>query len=143
MIRRLRSRDNIADRSDDGQILAAAVIFMFMFLAFLGFVSDGGRYLDACQAASTVAEQAARAGAAVLSPESLHSNTPTVSTAQAVSVAEQFMSTAGYPGTATVSNNVVHTSITYSLPTQILSITGINSLAVHAQAQSSNVAGSG
>ena len=39
------------------------VVLMTMFLALTGLVADGGRYLDAKQAAASEAEQAARAGA--------------------------------------------------------------------------------
>ena len=50
-------------RRDDeqGQLLVMTVIFMTMFLAFMGLVVDGGSYLNAKDAAATEALSSALA----------------------------------------------------------------------------------
>lgn len=105
-------------------------VFMTMFLALFGLVADGGHYLDAKQAAAAEAEQAARAGASSLDVGQLHAGSITIDPTAAVTTAENFMSSAGQPGTAWVVGNTVYTQISYRLPTQILGIIGVGSLAI-------------
>ena len=133
----LRSR-----RHDDcGQFLVMAVIFMTMFLALTGLVVDGGSYLNAKEAAATEAAQAARAGAAALNPNQLHSATLGIDPTQAVTAAENALTAAGHPGTAWVIGSTVYAHISYHQPTQLLSIIGVSSMDVDVTEQAINVAG--
>lgn len=119
------------------------IVFMTMFLALAGLVADGGHYLDAKQAAASEAEQAARIGAAALSPGELHAANVVVSPASAVVIAENFMIAAGHPGTAWVSGNTVSTQIAYTLPTRLLSIIGVSTLHIDVTESATNVAAVG
>ena len=133
----LRSR-----RYDEhGQFLVMAVIFMTMFLALAGLVVDGGSYLNAKEAAATEAAQAARAGAAALNPNQLHSASLGIDPTQAVTAAENAMAAAGHPGTAWVIGPTVYAHISYDQPTQLLSIIGVPSMHVDVTEQATNVAG--
>ncbi len=75
-------------------------VFMTMFLALAGLVADGGHYFDAKQAATSEAEQAARAGASSLDVGQLHAGNLALDPATAVTTAENYMAFAGQPGTA-------------------------------------------
>ena len=128
-------------RGDDGQLLAMTAVFMAMFLALAGLVADGGRYLDARQAAASEAEQAARAGAASLDVGQLHAGTLTIDPAAATAAAEQYMRTAGHPGVAWVAGNTVYAQISYRQPTQLLGIIGVGSLQITVTESATDVAG--
>ena len=128
-------------RGDDGQLLAMTAVFMAMFLALAGLVADGGRYLDARQAAASEAEQAARAGAAALDGGQLHAGTLTIDPAAATAAAEQYMRTAGHPGVAWVAGNTVYAQISYRQPTQLLGIIGVGSLQINVTESATDVAG--
>jgi Flp pilus assembly protein TadG len=138
---RLRIRKKVRHRTDDGQFLAMTAVFMTMFLALAGLVADGGHYLDAKQAAASEAEQAARAGAGSLDVSQLHAGTIALDPATAVTVAENFMTSAGQAGTAWVDGNTVYAQISYRLPTQLLGIIGVGSLAISVTESATDVSG--
>jgi Flp pilus assembly protein TadG len=116
-------------------------VFMTMFLALAGLVADGGHYLDAKQAAASEAEQAARAGAGSLNISELHAGTIAVDPATAVTAAEDYMTSAGLPGTAWVVGNTVYVQISYRMPTQLLGIIGVSSMAVSVTESATDVSG--
>src|SRR5665213_700922 len=102
---------------------------------------DGGTVLTARQAASAEAEQAARAGAGALSVDALRAGQIQIDGPAAVATAEQFMITAGHPGTAVVVGGVVTVRIDYQVPTAILGLIGFDRLDVSAAAAAVNVGG--
>jgi Flp pilus assembly protein TadG len=128
-------------RGEDGQFLAMTAVFMTMFLALAGLVADGGRYLDAKQAAASEAEQAARAGASSIDVGELHAGTVALDPAAAVTAAETFMTSSGHPGTAWVVGNTVYAQISYRQPTQLLGIIGVGSLQITVTESATDVAG--
>jgi Flp pilus assembly protein TadG len=140
--RRLRCRlPALRHRPEDGQFLAMTVVFMTMFLALTGLVADGGRYLDAKQAAAAEAEQAARAGAGSLDVSRLHAGNVTVDPDSAVTTAESFMAVAGHPGTAWVVGNTVYAEISYREPTQLLDLIGVTSLQITVTESATDISG--
>jgi Flp pilus assembly protein TadG len=136
-----RWRARLHRRSDDGQFLAMTAVFMTMFLALAGLVADGGHYFDAKQQAASEAEQAARAGAGSLDVGELHAGTIAVDPTVAVAAAENYMSSAGQPGTAWVVGNTVYAQISYRLPTQLLGLIGVGSLALSVTESATDVSG--
>jgi len=128
-------------RPEDGQFLAMTVVLMTMFLALTGLVADGGRYLDAKQAAASEAEQAARAGAGFLDVSQLHAGNIALDPASAVTAAENYMATSGRPGTAWVVGNTVYAEISYRQPTQLLGIIGVGSLQITVTESATDVSG--
>ncbi len=114
---------------------------MTMFLALAGLVADGGRYLDAKQAAASEAEQAARAGAGSIDIRALHAGTVALDPAAAVTAAETFMTSSGHPGTAWVVGATVYAQIRYRQPTQLLSIIGVGSLQITVTESATDVSG--
>ena len=140
VMRTLRRR-SARRRPEEGQFLAMTAVFMTMFLALTGQVADGGRYLDAKQAAAAEAEQAARAGAGSLDTSQLHAGTIAVDPANAVTQAENYMTAAGRPGTAWVVGNTVFAQISYREPTQLLGIIGVSSLQITVTQSATDVRG--
>ena len=141
---RLYLRDHsrvLRHRPEDGQFLAMTVVLMTMFLALTGLVADGGRYLDAKQAAASETEQAARAGASSLDVSQLHAGNIALDPASAVTAAENFMTTSGRPGTAWVVGNTVYAEISYRQPTQLLGIIGVGSLQITVTESATDVSG--
>jgi Flp pilus assembly protein TadG len=128
-------------RGEDGQFLAMTAVFMTMFLALAGLVVDGGRYLDAKQAAASEAEQAARAGAGSIDVGQLHAGTVALDPAAAVTAAETFMTSSGHPGTAWVVGTTVYAQISYRQPTQLLGIIGLGSLQITVTESATDVSG--
>jgi hypothetical protein len=107
----------------------------------LGPRRPGGHYLDAKQAAASEAEQAARAGAGSLNVSQLHAGTIAVDPATAVTAAENYMTSAGQPGTAWVVGDTVYAQISYRMPTQLLGIIGVGSLALSVTESATDVSG--
>ena len=128
-------------RPEDGQFLAMTVVFMTMFLALAGLVADGGRYLDARQAAAAEAQQAARAGASALDVSQLHAGNIALDPASAVTTAENYMEAAGQPGTAWVVGNTVYAEISYRQATQLLGLIGVDSLQITVTQSATDVVG--
>jgi len=128
-------------RSEDGQFLAMTVVFMTMFLALAGLVADGGRYLDAKEAAASEAQQAARAGAGSLDVGLLHAGTVAIDPTAATAAADSFMASAGHPGTAWVVGDTVYTQISYRQPTQLLGIVGVSSLDIAVTQSATDISG--
>ncbi|MGD0880948.1 MAG: pilus assembly protein TadG-related protein [Acidimicrobiales bacterium] len=138
---RLATRWRARSRSEDGQLLAMTCVFMTMFLALAGLVADGGHYFDAKQAATSEAEQAARAGASSLDVGQLHAGNLALDPATAVTTAENYMAFAGQPGTAWVVGDTVYAQISYRLPTQLLGIIGVGSFQITVTQSATNVSG--
>lgn len=138
---RLATRWRARSCSEDGQLLAMACVFMTMFLALAGLVADGGHYFDAKQAATSEAEQAARAGASSLDVGQLHAGNLALDPATAVAAAENYMTFAGQPGIAWVDGDTVYAEISYRLPTQLLGIIGVGSLQITVTQSATNVSG--
>ena len=138
---RLGHRSSRRHRGEEGQFLAMTAVFMTMFLALAGLVADGGRYLDAKQAAASEAEQASRAGAGSIDVGQLHAGTVALDPAAAVTAAETFMTSAGHPGTAWVVGNTVYAQISYRQPTQLLGIIGVGSLQITVTESATDVSG--
>jgi len=110
-------------------------------MALLGLVVDGGAALTAHQSAVVEAEQAARSGAGAISVDALRSGYVQLDPGSAVAAAERFAAAAGHPGTATVSGGVVTVRVNYSLPTTVLGIIGIRTIAVSAEASAIDLHG--
>lgn|GEM_PF-917024 len=126
---------------DDGSLAPFVVLLLVALMALLGLVVDGGAALTAHQSAVVEAEQAARSGAGAISVDALRSGYVQLDPGSAVAAAERFAAAAGHPGTATVSGGVVTVRVNYSLPTTVLGIIGIRTIAVSAEASAIDLHG--
>ena len=132
----------LCDPRDQGTVTAFVVVITAALLAMAGLVIDGGYALAARQEASTVAEQAARAGADALAPASIHSNGPLrLDPAAARRAAEAYLARTGHEGQATVNGDAVTVSVNITRKTAILSAIGIEQLSSTANATARGITG--
>ena len=110
--------------------LMLAVLFVSL-LALAGLVIDGGAQLNDAENAAAVAQEAARAGAGMVSQADAYaSGTFVVDRAQAQEAAQQYLATAGDPGTVSfpAGRSLIQVTVTVTEPTRVLSLIGIDSL---------------
>jgi Flp pilus assembly protein TadG len=112
--------------------LLLAVMFVAL-LALAGIVIDGGAKLTAAENATAIAQEAARAGAGMVSqPTAYTKGSFVVDQSQAVQAAEQYLSQpsvtgAGYQGSVTrEGTQSIQVTVTFAEPTRVLSIIGID-----------------
>jgi Flp pilus assembly protein TadG len=116
---------------DEGTLTLFTAIVAIALLAVVAFVVDAGEKLQAGQQARALAEEAARAGAGqVNAPAAYAGSGPlTVSPAQAVTAARQYLSQSGHAGTVIVTgNNTVQVTVTVTNPATFTAILGISSV---------------
>jgi hypothetical protein len=110
--------------------------------ALLGIVAEGGLVLSARETAVSEAEQAARAGAAVLTAGTVRAGGISSGGASAVNTAEYLMALSGHPGTAVaVGGGVTATVSPFRLSTPLLALAGVSAITVTATASARAVAG--
>jgi hypothetical protein len=120
---------------------AGGAVTMYVLAALVGLVAmaalvlDGGRFLAAREHAATVAAQAARAGAASLSPASLRSGAGpsggvglSANPGRASRAAQRVLHTGGVTGSVTVTNGRVRVHAVVHKPTVMLAIVGVDEL---------------
>ncbi len=116
---------------------------MVALLALAGLVIDGGRKLDENAVASSIAQEAARAGAGQVDKSvAYRSGTFRVDPNQAVAAARDYLAEAGYDGSVgMVGTNQIRVTVTITEPTTVLSIVGVDSMSATATAIASLVTG--
>ena len=131
------------DRSTDkGSVTPFVLLLSLCLAALLALVGEGGLVLIAREAAVAEAEQAARAGAAVLTPATVRAGGTSTGGPQAIDAAESFMALSGHPGTATDRNGVVTATVSpFRVSTPLLALAGVASISVTASASARAVVG--
>jgi hypothetical protein len=120
---------------DDGSVSPFVLLLCLALAALLGLVAEGGLVLSAREAAVSEAEQAARAGAALLTPATVRSGGISTGGARAVAVAEYLMALDGHPGTATDVDGVLTAVVTpFRIRTPLLALAGVGTISVTATA---------
>lgn len=110
--------------------------------ALLGLVAEGGQVLSAKETAVAEAEQAARAGAAYLTPQTVRLGGTSTGGLAAVRVAEYYMALNGHPGIAVDRGGTVTATVTpFTVPTPLLALVGLPSMTVTATASARAVDG--
>lgn len=111
-------------------------------VALAGLVIDGGKALAAREKAADTAQQAARAGADALSPDSLRNPGPlAASPAGATRAADAVLATGGLTGTVSVDGDNVTVSVVVHEATAILSAVGVNQITGTATASATALRG--
>ena len=107
------------------------VVLTVGLLAMAGLVIDGGNALAAREQAADTAQQAARAGADALSPDSLRAGNPSelaATQAAAQSAANRVLASDGVTGTVIVAGDNVTVTVVVHKATTILSAVGVTQL---------------
>lgn len=119
-----------------GAIAVWASLAIIGFIVVLGIGVDFAGHSAAVQQARSIAAQAARAGGQNVT---LGHSQAQLQPSQARAAALDFLRASEYDGTVTLEGNVVHVELTGSYQTQFLSVIGINSLKVAADAESDSL----
>ena len=123
--------------AEHGAVAVVIPILTVGMLAMAGLVVDGGAALAARGYAADVAQQAARAGADALAPDSLRTSDPAglaVNPAAAVLAADQVLQVGAVGGQVSVSGDTVTVTAQTTRPTSILSAIGIDTVTGQASA---------
>ena len=120
----------LREQSEAGFVSLYVVVITVGLLAMAGLVIDGGNALAAREQATDVAQQAARAGADALSPDSLRGSPTglTASPAAAQVAANEVLDTAAVTGTVSVDGDNVTVTVIVHKDTTILSAFGVGSI---------------
>lgn len=115
---------------DRGSITLMLTVLFVMLLALAGIVIDGGAKLRAAENASSIAQEAARAGAGMVDRSAAYSTgTFSVDRVQAITAARAYLTRAGYPGTVSTDGaDGIRVTVTVTEPTAVLSIIGIKAM---------------
>jgi hypothetical protein len=125
-----------------GSVTPFVLLLCLCLTALLGLVAEGGLVLSARETAVAEAEQAARAGAAALTPATLRAGGISSGGLEAIDTAEHLMAMDGHPGTATdVSGLVTATVSPFRVSTPLLALAGVPFILVTASASASAVVG--
>jgi Flp pilus assembly protein TadG len=118
-------------RDDNGTLTLFTAITAIGLLAALGFAVDAGIKLKAGSEATSLAQQAARAGATQVNASAAyaHGGTFTTDPAQAVTAARAYLAAAGHTGTVTVTGaRTITVRVTVTDPAVFTTIIGISHL---------------
>jgi Flp pilus assembly protein TadG len=127
----------------DGTLTLFTAIVVIGLLAAVAFLADAGQKLAAAAQAESIAQQAARAGAAQVSTSAAYARgTFTVDPAQAAAAARAYLADNGQPGTVTITGGQsVTVTVTVSRPGVFGQVLGIGSLSATETATASLVPG--
>jgi Flp pilus assembly protein TadG len=109
-----------------------AILFLAL-LAAAGLVVDGGTKIRAARQASSIAEEAARAGAGRIDQNRAYTRGGrfVVDRAAAAAAARAYLADSGNNGTVSVINGQkIRVTVTVSKPTTLLSLIGIGNISV-------------
>jgi Flp pilus assembly protein TadG len=122
----------LRDDGERGAVMFWVIPLMVGLIAMAGLIVDGGNAISARQHAADVAQQAARAGADALSPDTLRNFNPSALSADhnaAQAAAQRVLDTAGITNpVVSVDGDSVTVSVTVHEHTQILSAFGLTDI---------------
>jgi len=113
--------------NDRGSI---TLVLFVALIALAGIVIDGGAKLNQAENASSIAQEAARAGAGMVNQANAYSSGSfTVDQGQALAAARQYLARGGFTGTVMAAGTrSIRVSVTMTAPTRVLSIIGVDSM---------------
>ncbi len=136
---RARITRNVSNEA--GSLTAFVAVLCLSLFVLIGLVVDAGRAIAVRSAATTDAQEAARAGAGQLSVSGLRSGKVAIDPAGAIRVADRYLAAIGQTGTASVTGQTVTVQIVTQVPTVALGIIGIDRIGVSVSASAINVHG--
>jgi Flp pilus assembly protein TadG len=115
---------------DRGSLTLFAAVAMAGLLMIAAFAVDVGGKMQAAQTARSIAEEAARAGAAVVNRSAAYSRgTYTVDPQAAITAAQEYLSQSGHTGSVMVAGNrTIEVTVTVTRPAVFTEIIGIRQL---------------
>ena len=126
-----RRRKPRAADGEDGTLTLFTAIVAIGLLAAVTFIADAGQKLAAAAQAQSIAQQAARAGAAEVNTSAAYASGGTfaINPAQAAAAARAYLADSGEAGTVTVTGaRTVTVTVTVTKPAVFGQVIGISSL---------------
>ena len=126
-----RRRGPRASGGEDGTLTLFTAVVVIGLLAAVAFLADAGQKLAAAAQAQSIAQQAARAGAAEVNTSDAYASggTFTVDPAQAAAAARAYLAENGQAGTVTVTGaRTVTVTVKVTKPAVLGQVTGVGSL---------------
>jgi hypothetical protein len=123
--------------AERGSLSLMLIVLFTALVGLAGIVIDGGARLTAAENATSVAQEAARAGAGLVDRQTAYTSGHfVVDLPAAEAAAQEYLAAAGYTGTAGPgpTPNSIEVTVTLTQPTKILSIIGIDNFTVNGQA---------
>lgn len=130
-------------RGERGNISLTTLIMVGVLIAVGGLLTDGGQRISAVSQTKRVAEQAARAGANELDPDSLRTGGDNVDTAAAAQAAQRYIASQGLNGTVNVDGGTVTVRVSKRTDPVILSAFGFSGATVHGTASARTISEQG
>lgn len=118
--------------SEQGAISAFVVVVAATLILVAGLVLDGGRIISARRETSSVAQNAARAGAQAISLAETRAGTTTLDPGAASAAVTDYLARTGHRGSARVTGDTVEVTVVHTVPMLLLSIAGAGERAVQA-----------
>ncbi|MFI0448045.1 pilus assembly protein TadG-related protein [Actinomadura sp. 6N118] len=121
-----------APGDDRGSYTLVGMVFGLTLIMMFGLVLDGGAKLRAGQQASSVAEEAARAGAGIIDRDRAYAGGRiVVDRTGAIRAASAYLQSSGHTGTVSATGpHQIRVTVTVGKPTRVLSLVGIGSMRV-------------
>jgi Putative Tad-like Flp pilus-assembly len=139
---RLRGRE--PEEAERGSLTLMLIVMFAALVGLAGIVIDGGARLTAAENATSVAQEAARAGAGLVDRQTAYTSGQfVVDVPAAEAAAQSYLEAAGYTGTAGPgpTPNSIEVTVTLTRPTSLLSIIGIKDFTVNGEATANLEAG--
>lgn len=125
-------------RRDDGTLTLFVAVLVPFLLLLIGLGVDGGNGYRQAQRADSYAQEAARAGAQAIDPDSLLSGGALqIDKRKAIDAADAYLAGVGLSGTVVVdpAARTITVDFTVTYPTQFLFAMGIDTMTVHGHAK--------
>lgn len=133
----LRLREGRLRHAERGSVTVFTTIWVTAVLMGVAVLNDGARLVNAHRRAFNLAEAAARAGSQEVGAERLRgSGANELDPAKAEARAVDYLSTAGYPGSATATATEISVQVSFSQPAGMLRLLGLGPRQVTATASS-------
>jgi hypothetical protein len=139
-----RLPERSSGEAERGSLTLMLAVLFISLLGLVGLVIDGGAKVTLAENATSVAQEAARAGAGMVNTATAYANGSfVVDETQAVNAADQYLANAGYQGSAEpgATANSIQVTVTVTQPTKVLSLIGIDTMSATGHATATLVTG--
>jgi hypothetical protein len=139
-----RLPERSSGETERGSLTLMLAVLFISLLGLVGLVIDGGAKVTLAENATSVAQEAARAGAGMVNTATAYANGSfVVDETQAVNAADQYLANAGYQGSAEpgATANSIQVTVTVTQPTKVLSLIGIDTMSATGHATATLVTG--
>jgi len=128
-------------KNERGAVSTFVVLMVVPMMMMAGLAFDGGRILSAQREALNAAQNAALAGSQAINESTVRQGQVQVNPGLVQAASLNYLATAGYVGSTTVTDTTVTVTVTQQVDMQLLSVIGVGSKTVTATGTSRLVRG--